>query len=156
MSSPIQRIVRFNHDAGLAEKGYDDFLESSFQVEEALEGFDLKPLARILQLNEHATPKELSRYIVSAAIGSTSSVSDVDRLDKACDAVVFAVGSMAKLGLDAFQIEQALNTVMRANEAKLNCPKDEHGKLCKPDDFDKKYAPEPKLKALLESTEAKP
>ena len=40
MLNPIKRITQFNQDAGLLGKGYDDFLESSFQIEEALEGFE--------------------------------------------------------------------------------------------------------------------
>ena len=35
----IQQIYDFNQQAGLLDKGYDDFPESSFQIEEALEGF---------------------------------------------------------------------------------------------------------------------
>ena len=75
-------------------------------------------------------------------------LSDVDRLDKACDAVVFAIGSMAKLGLNPQQITQSLNIVMEANMAKLKMGKDEHGKLLKPAGF---TGPEPKLQALLDS-----
>ena len=75
------------------------------------------------------------------------SISDVDRLDKACDAVVFAVGSMAKLGLNAQQITKALNIVMKANNQKLSMPKDEHGRLMKPDSF---VGPEAELQKLLD------
>ena len=75
------------------------------------------------------------------------SLADVDRLDKSCDAIVFAVGSMAKLGLTPAQIHEALNIVMDANQAKTGCPKDSEGKLLKPDNFPN---PEPRLQALLE------
>ena len=61
--------------------------------------------------------------------------------------MVFAIGSMTKLGLDANQIKRAMNIVMDANEAKLGCPKDEHGKLTKPADFPN---PEPRLQQLLD------
>ena len=159
MQNPIKSIVKFNQDAGLLEAGYDDFLESSFQIEEALEGFDLFDLVNNMRsdYDGESTPKEYSRLIVNSATLPTVGpfqepipISDVDRLDKACDAVVFAVGSMAKLGLNAQQITEALNVVMAANLAKLNCPKDEFGKLTKPADFDEKYAPEPKLQAILD------
>lgn len=166
MINPIKEIVNFNKLAGLTGKGYDDFLESSFQIEEALEGFPNDELFDVLynqddawkeQIPKDASPKELSRAIVSTAmivesdkIEDRKPLTDVDRLDKACDAVVFAVGSMAKLGLGAQEITKALNIVMQANMAKLNCPKDEHGKLTKPADFDEKYAPEPKLQELLD------
>ena len=160
MENPIKRIVKFNQDAGLIEGGYDDFLESSFQIEEALEGFaELKSLAYQIAYEDNdlveASPKTISRKIVSLAqVGcfncettNADLISDVDRLDKACDAVIFAIGSMSKLGLNAQQITQALNIVMDANQAKLKCPKDEFGKLTKPDNFPN---PEPKLQALLD------
>ena len=155
MSDFVQRIYDFNKDNGLIEKGYSDFLESSFQIEEALEGFgDLPYLQCRLHSDgdyheELCNPKELSRQIVRLAEmdSKPTNISDVDRLDKACDAVVFAIGSMAKLGLSPSQIHQALNIVMDANQAKTGCPKDAEGKLMKPDNFPN---PEPRLQALLD------
>ena len=103
----VQRIYDFNKDNGLLDKGYSDFLESSFQIEEALEGFDIKEVSQNTTDYRLTTSsaKELSRYILDREkfIGT-----DVDRLDKACDAIVFAVGSMAKLGLTPSQIHEAL------------------------------------------------
>lgn len=147
------RIYRFNNDAGLLDKPYDDFLESSFQVEEALEGFDMSRLADKLGIEPPFTPKYISRAIVNEAILSQSSITpnvitDVNRLDKACDAIVFAVGSMAKLGLTPDQMNDALHIVMDKNFAKLRMPKDEYGKLTKPADF---VGPEPELQAILDS-----
>lgn len=140
-------IVQFNREAGLLGNGYDDFLESSFQIEEALEGFEqLDVLAADLKLTVEATPKNLSREILGHVY--TPGIPDVDRLDKACDAVVFAVGSMAKLGLTAEQIVEAIGIVTDANSAKLLMPKDEYGKLSKPSDF---IGPEVKLQTLLDS-----
>ena len=151
----VQQIYDFNKQAGLLEKGYDDFLESSFQIEEALEGFpNLQNLANILtdeeseeRVRDDASPKNISRAIVQYVRGNTK-ISDVDRLDKACDAVVFAIGSMAKLGLTPAQIVEAMNIVTEANLQKLSMPKDEHGKLTKPANF---VGPETKLQALLDS-----
>lgn len=154
MSDFVTLIYEFNRDNGLLDKGYDDFLESSFQIEEALEGFDdLPELAKVLSRSDKITvksdsPKDLSRAITSlASTEHAENISDVDRLDKACDAIVFAVGSMAKLGLTPTQIHEALNIVMDANLAKSGCPKDSEGKLMKPDNFPN---PEPRLQALLE------
>lgn len=160
MESPIKQIVKFNQQAGLIERGYDDFLESSYQIEEALEGFgDLPYLqARLHSEGKHheelCNPKEISRQIVRLAEmdSKPTNIPDVDRLDKACDAVVFAVGSMAKLGLNPQEITRALNIVMKANFAKLNCPKDEFGKLTKPANF---VGPEPELQALLDRRSSK-
>ena len=149
MLNPIKEIVRFNKEAGLIDQGYDDFLESSFQIEEALEGLPftkLEPL-ELQMYGTYKTAKECSRSLLKA-MGSIEPLSDVDRLDKACDAVVFAVGSMAKLGLNAQEITKALNIVMQANFAKLsNRQVDEHGKLLKSDDF---IGPESALQELLD------
>ena len=158
MLNPIKRIVQFNQDAGLLDKGYDDFLESSFQIEEALEGFtDLPHLAsRILvEDSEHGynnyTPKDISRAIVSLARMDgevTEYIPDVERLDKACDSVVYAIGSMAKLGLSAQEITQALNIVMDKNLEKLrNKSYDAEGKLLKDPSF---VGPEAQLQLLLD------
>jgi len=152
--SPIDRIVQWNQKAGLLDSGYDDFLESSFQIEEALEGFSTyDTLLELLdptgtEYSVEPTPKEISRIIVDKCYIGYEVLSDVDRLDKACDAVVFAVGSMAKLGLTPSQITAALDIVMDANDTKLTCHRDSVGKLVKPSDFP---APEPRLQALLDS-----
>ena len=147
MSDFIQEIYDFNKQAGLLEKGYDDFLESSFQIEEALEGFNLITLTSILSPDDkYLHPKELSRVILSK-VGESANISDVDRLDKAIDAIVFAVGSIAKLGLNVEQIHRAIGAVTEANLQKLTMPKDEHGKLTKPADF---VGPEVKLQAILD------
>jgi len=148
MRNPIKDIIKFNKDANLLGKGYSDALESSFQIEEALEGFDgLDKICEQLMGPDHPTekmPKEISRYLMKNVEFTGS---DVDRLDKACDAIVFAVGSMAKLGLNYQQIVRALNAVMKSNQAKLAMPKDEYGKLMKPDDF---VGPEPELQKILD------
>ena len=153
----VQQIYDFNKQAGLLEKGYDDFLESSFQIEEALEGFgDLPYLqVRLHSEGEHyeelCNPKEISRQIVRLAEmdSKPTNIPDVDRLDKACDAVVFAIGSMAKLGLTTAQIIEAMNIVTEANLQKLsNIKIDSSGKLLKDSNF---VGPETKLQALLDS-----
>ncbi len=152
MLNPIKRIVQFNQDAGLLDKGYDDFLESSFQIEEALEGFNLTALTSILMgvhsHNRNASPKNLSRLIVGTVMEYENPLSDVDRLDKACDSVVYAIGSMAKLGLSAQEITQALNIVMDKNLEKLkNKSYDAEGKLLKDPSF---VGPEAQLQLLLD------
>lgn len=150
MLNPIKEIVKFNKEAGLIEKGYDDFLESSFQIEEALEGFPNVLLKSHMTGGDAKpeTPKDLARCIVGmATTPNMNKLADVDRFDKACDAVVFAVGSMAKLGLDVHQITKGLNAVMKANNAKLKMPKDEFGKLMKPEGF---VGPEAELQKILD------
>lgn len=140
MLNPIKEIYNWQVAAGNAERPYDDFLESSFQIEEALEPFSMP---------DESTPKSFSRAIMDEVLHSnTVYATDVDRLDKACDAIIFAIGSMAKLGLDHHGITKALNIVNSANKAKLGMPHDEYGKLLKPDDF---VGPEVHLQALLDS-----
>lgn len=162
MINPIKEIHAWQKAAGNLDKPYDDFLESSFQVEEALEGFPQEGLDELAkQLSEEyyepqiPKPKNLSRTIVHIAQNGyfvdekdKLKISDVDRLDKACDAIVFAIGSMAKLGLDHHGVTKALNIVNQANKQKLGMERDAEGKLLKPAYFE---GPEPKLQALLDS-----
>lgn len=153
MLNPIKEIYNWQVAAGNTERPYDDFLESSFQIEEALEGFTnnvrLAEQLGILEEPEWASPKNISRTIVALAQSPNNDIiSDVDRLDKAADAIVFAIGSIAKLGLDHHGVTKALNIVNAANKAKLGMPRDEHGKLMKPANF---VGPEVYLQALLDT-----
>ena len=165
----VDQIYSFNSQAGLLGKPYNDLLESSFQIEEALEGFDLRKLwsklngfsrdatAVALQTEELQSTlkaRDIARDILYDFIATDSSLdalradylSDVERLDKACDAIVFAFGSIFKLGLNPEQAARAVSIVMSANLAKLSMPKDEFGKLTKPTDF---VGPEAQLEELL-------
>lgn len=142
----VTEIYDFNKQAGLLDKDYDDFLESSFQIEEALEGFERPGSDLTLSFDG---PKSTSRAIVSWMQRDSEpdfNISDVDRLDKAIDAVVFAIGSIAKLGLNVEQIQRAISVVTKANLQKLSMPKDEHGKLTKPANF---VGPEHELQQIL-------
>ena len=150
----VLAIYDFNQGAGLLDKGYDDYRESAFQIEEALEGFDMQRLAHFVH-SDSVKPRDVSRAIMSICRNAEAgippaNISDVDRLDKACDAVVFAIGSMAKLGLTVDQITRAMDAVTTANLQKLSMPKDSHGKLMKPDNFE---GPEAKLQLILDERE---
>lgn len=150
MNNPIKDIVAFNQKAGLLSNGYSDQLESSFLVEEALEGFDISKLEPLCfqPYGYYNHPQQFARDLFASL--PLANISDVDRLDKACDAVVYAIGSMAKLGLNANQITRALNAVCDANKAKLKMPKDHLGKLTKPTDF---IGPEAKLQEILDEVQ---
>ena len=145
----VDQIHEFNSQAGLLDKPYDDFLESSFQIEEALEGFDVSRISTELTSEPFTTdsPKVLARRILVGEKFRDSFLTDVERLDKACDAIVFAFGSIFKLGLNPEQAARAVSIVMSANLAKLSMPKDEFGKLTKPADF---VGPEAQLQELLD------
>ena len=153
----VDYIYDFNLVAGLLQKGYDDYLESSFQVEEALEG--LHPEYIIASMHpevianfeaDPTKPRDVARLLVATSIVLDDKPSDVERLDKACDAVVFAIGSMAKLRLSPDQINRAMRAVTDANLQKLSMPKDAQGKLMKPDNF---IGPEVLLQAILDERE---
>ena len=142
----IDAIYQFNEQAGLLEQGYNDFSEHAYQIEEALEGYEIAH-GFTVHLD---TPKEMARTIVRAQgpfIGT-----DVDRLDKAIDAIVFAVGSIAKLGLTPPQIREAIEIVTTANLQKLsNIKVDSNGKLLKDSNF---IGPETELQELLDRRNA--
>ena len=145
----IDQIYDFNLKAGLLDKPYNDFLEASFQIEEALEGFDVGRISTELASEPFTTdsPKVLARRILVGEKFRETFLTDVERLDKACDAIVFAFGSIFKLGLNQEQASRALSVVMTANLQKLSMPKDELGKLTKPADF---VGPEVALQAILD------
>lgn len=130
----IERIAAWNKAAGLLEKEFSPWLESAFQIEEALEGFDLAIVGNVVNFpyDKEINAKNIARHIL-AEENKTTLISEVDILDKACDAIIFAVGTMTKLKLSPEQIEQALHIVMDANNQKLiNVKHDAAGKVVKP------------------------
>lgn len=153
MQDFITSIHEFNKLAGLLDQPLDDYREASFIIEEALEGFDLQKLAHFLH-SDGQTPKTVARSIVAYCRESQSGMyptqlTDVERLDKACDAIIFAFGYIFKLGLTPEQASRALSIVMAANMQKLTMPRDSYGKLMKSDNFE---GPEAKLQRLLEES----
>ena len=155
MENPIKQIYKFNKEAGFLNKPINPWLEATYQIEEAMEGYNCEELSQVLFPQHYSEPytshKELARAILSTCKDEV--VAPVDVLDKAVDAVVFAVGTMAKLGLDANGITKAINIVMHANMQKLKqATVDAEGKLTKPEDF---VGPEEKLQELLDSYTSK-
>lgn len=145
MENPIRQVYAFNEKAKLLT-GYDPRREAAFLVEEALEGFNLPEIARNLGMDENSTSKELSRHIIGLDT-ITVAIPTVEAVDKACDAIIYGLGSLAKLGLDVQGITKVLNIVMASNQAKLNNAKfDAWGKLLKNPDF---VGPEVKLQEFL-------
>ena len=143
----IKSIYKFNQEAGLLESGYDDFRESEYPIEEALEQFDTSYLATALAMHPDASPKSISRSLVTGMCKlPESGISDVDRLDKHLDNLVFNLGSIFKLGLNVQQTMKALQVVATANMQKLGAGKDEHGKQLKGENF---INPEPLLQLIL-------
>lgn len=156
MENTVKAICQFNDKAGLSQRDFNDRLEASFLIEESLEGFDrLDILAEILSKNTlgvkvlSSSPKDISRAITAIAMSDECVVSDRDRFDKHIDAYVYTTGAMRKLKLTPQQIESGILVVNQANLKKLGAPKDEHGKLTKPEGWEQ-FAPEAKLQAILD------
>jgi len=156
MENTVKAICQFNDKAGLSQRDFNDRLEASFLIEESLEGFDrLDILAEILSKNTlgikvlSSSPKDISRAITAIAMSDECVVSDRDRFDKHIDAYVYTTGAMRKLKLTPQQIEAGILLVNQANLKKLGAPKDEHGKLTKPEGWEQ-FAPEAKLQAILD------
>ena len=156
MENTVKAVCQFNDKAGLSERDFNDRLEASFLIEESLEGFDrLDILAEILSKNTlgvkvlSSSPKDISRAITAIAMSDECIISDKDRFDKHIDAYVYTTGAMRKLKLTPQQIEAGILIVNQANLKKLGAPKDEHGKLTKPEGWEQ-FAPEAKLQAILD------
>lgn len=144
----IESICSINENQWNNPRGsYDDFNEASYQIEEALEGFPEvgNALGEIEAYSD--TPKEVARSIVAAAMGAEhEDISNVDRVDKAVDAIYFAVGSLHKIGLLPQDIVDVISIVHNANIAKSG-KKDSSGKVIKTNDF---LEPEPKIQEILD------
>lgn len=156
MENTVKAVCQFNDKAGLSNRPFDDKLEASFLIEEALEDFDrLDVLAALLSKNtlgvevKSSSPKDISRAITAIAMSENCEVSDNKRLDKHVDAYVYTVGAMRKLNLTPQEIEQSILVVNQANLKKLGAPKDEFGKLMKPEGWEK-FDPAPKLQEILD------
>ena len=136
--STSSAIIReFNAKAGLLRRGYHARLEASFQIEEAIEGFPLSHVVIALdpvQYTPCSTAKDLSRKILEH-VDQDVRIKLVEAIDKAADAIVFAYGSLFKLGLSVQQAEDMVAIVAASVMEKVSAPVDEHGKLTKPEGF---------------------
>ena len=131
----LELIEKFNKDNNLIQLGYEPERESSFVIEEALEGFaNYKGLE----------PKEASRAIIKEVEG-TFNGNDIDAFDKHLDIIVFSIGSLLKLGLELEEIGEGLLVVANKNLEKCSVGKDKYGKQMKPEDF---VGPEAELEKI--------
>ena len=161
MENPFKSIYKFNKEANLLNKGYSDFLEPSFLIEEALEDLgDIPYLQQRLHserlcIEELQTPKECARQIVNLArMDNKEPLTDLQRLDKHIDAIVYAVGGAYKLGLTPQQLEAGIAAVMYSNMKKIGAGVDSAGKQLKPDNWDEIEAEQnKKLQAILDKRE---
>ena len=142
LKNTIDNIYAFNKKNGLLDDGYKDTRECAFPIEEALEGLNLD----YIDTGFCGDPKELSRAVMEH-VNKDLELSDVDRLDKHLDIIIYSIGSIFKLGLDQKQMAEALYIVSKKNLEKNLIGKDEYGKQMKPKDF---VGPEQELKKILE------
>ena len=159
MKNPIQAIVDFNIKAGFLDKQnpkpFNDLGESSYLIEEALEPYNVDYIASLFQVDktsakyEKNPQREVAKAIVANTLPKSDFIETVQYVDKYLDAIVYAVGSLAKIGLSHQQITAGLNIVTEANLKKtINPQYDDQGKLLKPEGWEK-YDPEIRLKHLL-------
>ena len=151
MENPFKSIYKFNKDAGLLNKGYSDFLEPSFLIEEALEDLPKLQILTNITNAKSNSPKDIARQLVIIAGGTDAELTDLQRFDKHIDAIVYAVGGAYKLGLSPQQLEAGIAAVMHSNMKKIGAGKDEHGKALKPDNWSEIEAEQTrKLQAILD------
>lgn len=144
MRNPIQAIVEFNQKANLLSSGFNDRKESAYLIEEALEPYDISYLSKLFHLKpEYANShKELSRAILAHVSEPKEPMTKVDTMDKYIDAIIFAVGALAKQGLSHQDISFLLNVVNDCNMKKITAGKDSEGKQLKPEGW---VGPEDKI-----------
>ena len=162
MKNPIQAIIDFNVKAGfINDKSnfttFSDYKESAYLIEEALEPYGVKYISKLLTIDTTKEDyiKNPQRSVAKAILVHTETNMDalptkVELVDKYLDAIVYAIGSLGKMGLTHQDITAALNIVTEANLRKtINPIYDEAGKLLKPDDW-YRFDPEVKLLNLIE------
>lgn len=160
MKNPIQAIIDFNAKAGFITgannfSNFNDTKESAYLIEEALEPYQVEHLASLFELAKHTAEytKNPQREVAKAILANTDVAevpTKVQLVDKYVDAIIYAVGSLGKMGLTHQDITAALNIVTEANVKKtLNPVYDDEGKLLKPADWDK-YDPEYRLINLIQ------
>ena len=148
MRNPIQAIIEFNSKANLLNSGFDDKKESAYLIEEALEPYDVGYLGNILCLDPEkiSDHKYVARGIIANTLPANEPITKVDTVDKYLDAIIFAVGALAKQGLTHQDITHLLNVVTACNMKKVSAGKDSEGKQLKPSDW---VGPEEKIKEYL-------
>lgn len=90
----LQRIVAWNQERGLIERGFDHARETSFIVEELLESTGHY---------DSVTARERAVEIANDIVG-TPDASAEQIVDAWADIIVFATGAMAKLGYDPSKV----------------------------------------------------
>jgi len=92
MATALGKIIKWNNDRGLIEKGFNHTNEVSYIVEELIEGqssMESKPARK--------WAKAIG-WIITKVPGKYPSKEDI--VDSFADIIVFAVGAIAKLGFD--------------------------------------------------------
>lgn len=144
MKNPIQAIIDFNVKAGFIKSDVsepNDYNESAYLIEEALEPYGVNYLAHILGIDKSnekfaKNPQREVAKAIMVHVETNGKPTKLELVDKYLDAIVYAVGSLGKLGLSHQDITAGLNIVTEANMKKTANPVyDESGKLMKPDNW---------------------
>ena len=90
MATALGKIVKWNNDRGLIEKGFDHKNEISFVVEELIEGHS------DMESKKARKCAKFIGWIIRMVPGKIPSKEDI--VDSFADIIVFAVGAIAKLG----------------------------------------------------------
>jgi hypothetical protein len=90
MATALGKIIKWNNDRGLIEKGFDHKNEISFIVEELIEGHSDMESKKARKYSKFIS------WIIRKLPGKTPAKEDI--VDSFADIIVFAVGAIAKLG----------------------------------------------------------
>lgn len=105
----FQRIVKWNQERGLIERGFDHAKETSFIVEELLEStgnFD--------SITAREKAMVYANEIVGASEGTEEQV-----VDAMADIIVFATGAIAKNGYDPSQVMEEVYKEINSRTGQL-------------------------------------
>lgn len=122
----FQRIVKWNEDRGLIERGFDHSKEVSFIVEEILEStgnFD------------SISAREKAMVYANEMVGDSNG-SEEQVVDAMADVIVFATGAIAKNGYDPSKVMEEVYKEINSRTGKLidgKFVKDQDAKLYEAD-----------------------
>lgn len=105
----FQKIVRWNEERGLIERGFDHAKEASFIVEELLESTGNY---------DSITAREQAMTYANEMIG-TAEASKEQIVDAMADIIVFATGAIAKNGYDPSKVMDEVYKEINSRTGKL-------------------------------------
>lgn len=140
----LQRIVKWNKDRGLLDKGFSEQREAAYIFEETLEllGYRGKVKEYSRMIAREYLDNDLIRFTEGEDYHTTLDITRTpntveQNLDAFGDIIVFATGAMAKI-INTYNlnltVDEVLNKIMDANDKKGR-KVDAEGKVIKSEDF---------------------